>query len=224
MLTESQRQEQYRRTVYAPAQDARKAYWQSMWERSMHNPLNKKPSVPEGRISPNASVHHGDVDEFTHPNTPPPRTAWSKDPWPDARGTTTRPVLEPNPLDYFAGKNPVDYGPNAPCCKEAPFSDKDLSILTEAHGLVYGDRQRSYGHPAVDFARTAALANTLLASKLSKDLGPEDVALFMVAVKLSRECHEPARDNLVDAAGYLECRARVLRFLGTASESSKDAL
>ena len=68
----------------------------------------------------------------------------------------------------------------------------------------------------MDFARTAALVNTLLAAKLSVDLGPEDVALFMVAVKLSRECHEPARDNLVDAAGYLECRARVLRFLGGA--------
>jgi hypothetical protein len=66
--------------------------------------------------------------------------------------------------------------------------------------------------------------NVLLASKLSKDLGPEDVALFMVAVKLSRECHEPKRDNLVDAAGYLECRARVLRFLADASRTSKDAL
>lgn len=173
----------------------------------MHNPLNKKPSVPEGRISPNASVHHGDVDEFTHPNTPPPRTAWSKDPWPDARGSLTPP--EPPRCGETAPRN-------APCCKEATFSDKDMSILTEAHGLVYGDRQASYGHPAVDFARTAALVNTLLASKLSKDLGPEDVALFMVAVKLSRECHEPARDNLVDAAGYLECRARVLRFLGGA--------
>ena len=192
-MTDAERQTAYHESIWKPAQDARKAYWQSMWERSMHNPLNKKQSVPEGRISPNASVHHGDVDEFTHPNTPPPRTAWSKDPWPDVRGT-----------------------PNAPCCKEAPFSDKDLSVLTEAQSLVYGDRQRSYGHPAVDFARTAALANTLLASKLSKDLGPEDVALFMVAVKLSRECHEPARDNLVDAAGYLECRARVLRFLGDA--------
>lgn len=189
----------------------------------MHNPLNKKPSVPEGRISPNASVHHGDVDEFTHPNTPPPRTAWSKDPWPDARGTTTRPVLEPNPLDYFAGKNPVDYGPNAPCCKEAPFSDKDLSILTEAHKLVHGDRQASYGHPAVDFSRTAALANTLLASKLSKDLDAADVALFMVCVKLSREAHQHGRDNLVDACGYLECRERVLRFFESAPEASKDA-
>ena len=183
MLTESQRQEQYLRTVYAPAQDARKAYWQSMWERSMHNPKNK----PEPVEMP------GDL-----PYPENPKNTWTGDPWKGVRGTPEPPR----------------------CCKfegdpsECAFTDKDLSILTEAHGLVHGDRQASYGHPAVDFARTAALANILLASKLSKDLGPEDVALFMVAVKLSRECHEPARDNLVDAAGYLECRARVLRFLG----------
>lgn len=115
-----------------------------------------------------------------------PKNTWTGDPWKGVRGTPE------------------------------PFTDKDLSILTEAHGLVYGDRQASYGHPAVDFARTAALVNTLLASKLSSDLGPEDIATLMVCVKLSRECHEPARDNLVDAAGYLECRARVLRFLGGA--------
>jgi len=157
---------------------------------------------------PKLTVHHGDVDESTrpapfNPNNPPPRTVATPDPWKGVRGTP------------------------APCCREtvttpdvsggtAPFSDKDLSILTEAHGLVHGDRQATYGHPAVDFSRTAAIVNVLLAHKLSSDLGPEDVALFMVAVKLSRECHEHKRDNLVDAAGYLECRERVLRFLSNA--------
>ena len=151
-------------------------------------------------------------------NTPPPRTAWSQDPWPGVRGTTTRPLPDVAWDPNLKTEDSVDIRP------ESPFTDADLSILTEAHGLVHGDRQASYGHPAVDFGRTAALVNIMLASKLAKDLGPEDVAMIMVAVKLSRECHEHKRDNLVDACGYLECRERVLRFLGTASRTSKDAL
>ena len=131
-----------------------------------------------------------------------PKNTWTGDPWEGVRGTAEPPR----------------------CCRDTTFTDKDLSILTEAHGLVHGDRQASYGHPAVDFARTAALASIQLAHKLSSDLGPEDVAMFMVCVKLSREAHQHGRDNLVDACGYLDCRERVLRFLGMASERSKDAL
>ena len=142
--------------------------------------------------------------DLPYPERPDNRWTGTDDPWKGVRGSLTP--------------------PNAPCCRDTTFTDKDLSILTEAHGLVHGDRQASYGHPAVDFARTAALANVLLAHRLDTDLGPEDVAMFLVCVKLSRECHEHKRDNLVDAAGYLECRERVLRFLGTASERSKDAL
>lgn len=132
--------------------------------------------------------------DLPYPERPDNRWTGSPDPWKGVRGT-----------------------PNAPYCSE-PFTDADLSILTEAHGLVHGDRQASYGHPAVDFSRTAALVNTLLAAKLSKDLDAADVALFMVCVKLSREAHQHGRDNLVDACGYLECRERVLRFLGEQGE------
>lgn len=103
----------------------------------------------------------------------------------------------------------------------APFSEAELSILTEAQGLVHGPRQEAYGHPANDFSRTAALASILLAGKLKEDLGPEDVALFMVCVKLSREVNAHKRDNLVDAAGYLETLNMVHAYM--ASVRSKDA-
>ena len=33
---------------------------------------------------------------------------------------------------------------------------------------------------------------------------PEQVPLCMIAVKISRECHEPKRDNMIDIAGYAE--------------------
>ena len=79
------------------------------------------------------------------------------------------------------------------------------SILVEAERLVHGPRQAAYGHPSEDFARTAALANVLLAGKLLHPLEARDVAVLMVCVKLSRETNAHKRDNLVDAAGYIEC-------------------
>lgn len=80
------------------------------------------------------------------------------------------------------------------------------SILMEAQGLVHGDRQRDYGHPADDFARTAALASIVL----GKSLTASDVAAFLVCVKLSRQVNRPKRDNLVDLAGYAETWQMVL--------------
>lgn len=74
------------------------------------------------------------------------------------------------------------------------------SILQEAQRLVHGDRGADYGHPLDDFTKTATLFNTLTGANLT----PCDVALFMVCVKLSREANKHKRDNLVDAAGYLE--------------------
>jgi len=74
------------------------------------------------------------------------------------------------------------------------------SILTEAQGLVHGDRNESYGHPLDNFGRIAKMWTALLGVEIT----PEQVGLCMIAVKLSRECHAPKRDNLVDAAAYAE--------------------
>ena len=85
-------------------------------------------------------------------------------------------------------------------------TDKEQSILTEAQGLVHGDRNSDYGHPLDDFSRTAAIWTALLGGKLKDGarIGPEDVGLCMVGVKLSRQINQPKRDNLTDAAGYCE--------------------
>ena len=77
---------------------------------------------------------------------------------------------------------------------------KHQSVLTEAEGLVHGDRNTTYGHPLDDFSRTAQMWSALLGTPVT----PEQVGLCMIAVKLSRECHLPKRDNLVDIAGYAE--------------------
>lgn len=88
-----------------------------------------------------------------------------------------------------------------------PAEPLEGSVAIEADRLVSGDRLVSYGHPWKNFSLTAEIATPLLKNKLKDgvSLTPEDVALFMVAVKLAREVHKHKRDNLVDAIGYLKC-------------------
>lgn len=74
------------------------------------------------------------------------------------------------------------------------------SILQEAEKIVHGDRGDSYGHPYDNFKQTAELWSAILGVPVSI----KQVGLCMVAVKISRECHAPKRDNLVDIAGYAE--------------------
>jgi hypothetical protein len=72
------------------------------------------------------------------------------------------------------------------------------TILEEAQRLVHGDRQADYGHPLDDFTRTAAMWSAILGAAVTA----EQVGLCMMAVKISRQCNKPKRDNLTDAAGY----------------------
>jgi hypothetical protein len=77
--------------------------------------------------------------------------------------------------------------------------DKE-SILDEAKRIVHGDRGENYGHPFEDFSRTAQIWSAIL----GVDVTPENVALCMVGLKISREVNRPKRDNIVDGAGYFE--------------------
>lgn len=83
------------------------------------------------------------------------------------------------------------------------------SILQEAERLVNGDRQTDYGHPIEDFRRTAQMWSAILGA----DVEPQQVGLCMMAVKISRQCNRPKRDNLVDAAGYAETVDMVIQKL-----------
>ena len=76
-----------------------------------------------------------------------------------------------------------------------------MSILSEAAEIVSRDRQDTYGHPAEDFARTAALWR----AEFGWDVKPEDVAIAMALVKLSRLRASPGhQDSVVDWAGYAQ--------------------
>lgn len=74
------------------------------------------------------------------------------------------------------------------------------NILDEAWDLVHGDRGAAYGHPLDDFSKTARLWSVVFGT----DVTPEQVALAMACVKISRELNQHKRDNLVDLAGYAE--------------------
>ena len=84
--------------------------------------------------------------------------------------------------------------------KQVEFNAKPASVLLEAQSLVHGPRNDDYGHPHDDFSRTAKIWSAIL----SVEVTAAQVGLCMCGVKLSRHCHRPKRDNLVDLAGYAE--------------------
>ena len=77
------------------------------------------------------------------------------------------------------------------------------SVLQEAEELVNGDRHVSYGHCLDNFSRIAAHFNAQFSHKIKQDFTAEDMEMVQVLVKISRQAHLPARDNIVDACGYL---------------------
>ncbi len=74
-------------------------------------------------------------------------------------------------------------------------------VLEEALRITKGDRNATYGPPDQDFRRTAAMWSAIKGVEFE----PREVAMFMVALKLSRETHQRKRDNWVDIAGYARC-------------------
>jgi nucleoside 2-deoxyribosyltransferase len=72
--------------------------------------------------------------------------------------------------------------------------------MEEAARLIHGERQGVYGHPFEDFSKTASLWSPILGVSVT----PEQVALCMLQVKISRLLQSPDhRDSLVDTHGYL---------------------
>jgi hypothetical protein len=84
-----------------------------------------------------------------------------------------------------------------------------MTILEEAQKLVYGDREKQYNHPALDYAKTAGMWSAFLREKLKADITPKEAVLMMALMKISREGFKHKRDNIVDGAGYLACAMRI---------------
>ena len=86
------------------------------------------------------------------------------------------------------------------------------SVLDEAQGIIWGDREKTYGEPDVNLQRIAGMWNAYMSAKAqggSTTIEPEDVCWMMVMLKASRQMNAPKRDNLVDAAGYIGLIERI---------------
>ena len=82
----------------------------------------------------------------------------------------------------------------------------EQSVAQEAHGLVHGARNKTYGHPYDDYTRTAGLWSAFLGVEIT----PGQAALMMLLMKVSRLRNTPDhRDSLVDACGYAMVAAEV---------------
>lgn len=83
--------------------------------------------------------------------------------------------------------------------------EPETHVLDDARDVVY-DRPEQHGAPEDSFGRIA----DMWAAYLGVDVGPEDVANMMAALKIARNAegvyHE---DNYVDMAGYAENGARL---------------
>ena len=90
------------------------------------------------------------------------------------------------------------------------------NVLLEAHKIINGDRQQSYGNPEDTHGVIAELWNGYMRAKNATiwgadaepmrlpQLEPKDVALMMVLFKIARQINGAGkRDNAIDGCGYL---------------------
>ncbi|PJF45098.1 MAG: hypothetical protein CUN55_00475 [Phototrophicales bacterium] len=93
-------------------------------------------------------------------------------------------------------------------------------ILDLVRKVTKEERERDYGHPAINFARIAAFWNIYLAAKLKDSITLSDIAWMMVLLKIAREMESANRDNRVDAIGYVTCIERIQDMIGNSDSFS----
>ena len=72
------------------------------------------------------------------------------------------------------------------------------NILEEANKITHKDRNKDYDNPVNNFKQISEIYQAIT----GKIIYPREIALLMIATKLSRESFKHKRDNLVDLAGY----------------------
>lgn len=88
-----------------------------------------------------------------------------------------------------------------------------MNILEEAQSIIYGDREKTYGHPSVNLDNIAKFWTIYLDAKFNAsktELEGEDVATMMTLLKIARLMNQPAHhDSLLDSIGYLALISRI---------------
>ncbi len=75
---------------------------------------------------------------------------------------------------------------------------QEQDILEEALSITQGDRQEDYGDCKVELERVATLWSVIFDTTIDSN----QVALAMIALKMTRQMNKNKRDNWVDIAGY----------------------
>jgi hypothetical protein len=85
-----------------------------------------------------------------------------------------------------------------------------MTALKKAEEIIYGDREKTYGHPSINLDRIAGYWEFYLNNRPKDDEGRhppltvQDVCQMMVLLKLARLQNNPNHlDSLVDSIGYL---------------------
>lgn len=80
-------------------------------------------------------------------------------------------------------------------------------LLDQARRCVCGQREQDYGSPEDNFINIAKL----WAAYLDTLIGPEDVAIMMILMKIGRLIGSQymSEDSWVDIAGYAACGAEI---------------
>lgn len=100
-----------------------------------------------------------------------------------------------------------------------PVDSANPNIFDQAKDLIYGQRNKDYGHPRENFSTTAMLWNTYIdqrqvtherGTKEPFGLNEYDVAYMMTLLKIARLANDPQhRDSRVDVCGYMGCADRL---------------
>ncbi len=77
-------------------------------------------------------------------------------------------------------------------------ANNNMDILKTALKLTTGDRHDEYGDCSVELDRVATMWSVIFKT----DITPNQVALAMIALKITRQMHTNKKDNWVDIAGY----------------------
>ena len=80
-----------------------------------------------------------------------------------------------------------------------PQEDVPENVLQEAQRIIYGDREKTYGHPAKNLTTTASFWGEYLGTKITA----KDVCVMMMLLKIARLRNDiNHRDSVVDTCGY----------------------
>ena len=79
-----------------------------------------------------------------------------------------------------------------------------MTILKEANAIIYGDREKTYGHPSKNLNAIATMWNAYMSNRTAdRELNAKDVAVMMVLLKSARLANDMNhRDSVVDICGY----------------------